>query len=118
LPCLIQAPRDLDRARRRQPPRRPYEVEDEVLAGPYVYRKPVSLELNYAEDYRAELAKAFAEVYLIQESGPVLSIMEHRTLRDYIDPVKVHKARHTCNGENPISDHLNPLLTMLGHPPL
>jgi hypothetical protein len=100
------------------PPRRPYEVEDEVLSSPYVYHKPVSLELDFAEEYRSELAKAFAEVYLINEAGPVLSIMDHRPLRDYIDPVKVQAARQACNGQNPITDHLNPLLVQLGHPPL
>jgi hypothetical protein len=76
------------------------------------------LELDYAEDYREELAKAFAEVYLITDLGPVLSIMDHRPLRSYIDPARFFSAREACNGQNPITDHLNPLLTQIGHPPL
>jgi hypothetical protein len=118
LPCLIQAPRDHERARRRQVPRRPYEVLDEVLGSPYIFRQPISLELDFDEDYRSEIAKAFAELYLLHEHGPVLSIMEHRPLRDYIDPAKFLTAREACNGQNPINDHLNPLLVALGHPPL
>jgi hypothetical protein len=70
---------------------------------PPLYQKPVSLELNYSEEYRFELARAFSEVYLIHDSGPVLSIMDHRPLRDFIDPAKVHKARHACNGEDLLS---------------
>ncbi len=118
MPCLLHAPRDHDRARRRQPPRRPYEVESEVLGSPYVFRKPIALELDFAESYREDLAKAFAEVYLLTDYGPVLSIMDHRPLRSYIDPIKFMTAREACNGANPITDHLNPLLTQIGHPPL
>ncbi len=89
-----------------------------MLGSPYVFGTPLASELDFDEEYRMDLAKAFAEVYLVTDAGPVLSLMDHRPLRNYIDPIKYVSAREACNGQNPITDHLNPLLVNLGKPPL
>ncbi len=116
LPSLIQAPRDHDRRRRNLPRRRLYEVEPEVLGARHVMWSPVSLELDFSEDYRRELAQAFAEVYLVRENAAVISVMHHIQLRNLVDMGRVQRARMACNGQDPIQLHLNPLLQQLGRP--
>ncbi len=116
LPSLIQAPRDHDRLRRRVRPRRPYEVEPEVLGSRHVMWTPVALQLDFSEDYRRELATAFSNVYLLQENAAVISVMHNIPLRDLRDHGRIQRARMACNGQDPIALHLNPLLHQLGHP--
>ena len=116
LPTLLHAPRDLDRAHRGLPPRRIYEVEPAVLGGPHVARKPIALDLDYSEDYRRELARAHAELYLVRNDAAALSVLHHRAVSLYRDPVKVNKARQACNGNDPYVFHLNPILLQLGLP--
>jgi hypothetical protein len=116
LPSLIQVPRDRDRLRRGLPPRRLYEVEPEVLGSRHVMWTPVALELDFSEDYRRELAVAFANVYLVSENAAVISVMHHIRLQHLRDMGRIQRARLACNGQDPIALHLNPLLHQLGHP--
>jgi hypothetical protein len=116
LPSLIQVPRDHERLRLRQPPRRLYEVEPEVLGSRPVLWSPVALELDFSEDYRRELATSFANVYLVTDNAAVISVMHHMRLQHLIDPARLQRARMACNGQDPITLHLNPVLQQLGHP--
>jgi hypothetical protein len=117
LPALLHVPRDLDRRRQQLPPRRLYEVDPEVLLSPYV-SAPLASELNYSEEYRLELSRAFSEVYLVQAGAAVASVMHHRPLRSFRDPRRIQKATLACNHQDPVRFHLNPLLQMLGQPPI
>ena len=116
LPCLLQAPRNQERVRDRQPPRRIFEVEDGVLGGRLVAGTPLAVDLDYSEAYRRELAKAHSEVFLVRDLAAPLSILHHRPLKHYRDPVKVQNARDACNGLDLVANHLNPLLAQLGIP--
>ena len=116
MPCLLHAPRDFDRAQKRLPPRRIYEVQDVVLGGNLVAHTPLSVDLDYSEEYRRDLAKAHAEVFLVRELAAPLSLLHHRPLRLYRDAAKVNRARLACNGLDPVAHHLNPLLMQLGIP--
>jgi hypothetical protein len=97
-------------------PRRIYQVEPEVLLNPYIANSPVAQELDYPEEYRRELARAHAEVFLLYERSAVQSVMEHRPLRYYRDPARVQRARAVTNLQDPIQLHLNPILQLLGVP--
>ena len=114
LPCLLSAPRDRDRARSREPSRRIFEVERDVLAA--VAGTPVAVDLDHSEEYRRELSKAHAEVFLCRDLAAPLSLLHHRQLRLYRDTTKVEKARQACAGLDPVAHHLNPLLSQLGIP--
>jgi hypothetical protein len=116
LPSLIQVPRDRHRLTQRRPPRRIYEVEPEVLGARHVMWTPVALELDFSEQYRQELATAFANVYLVSENAAVISVMHRIPLRHLLDLRRVQSAREACNGQDPIALHLNPLLQQIGHP--
>jgi hypothetical protein len=118
LPALLHVPRDLERIRNRQRPRRMYEVDAELMTSPYVVNSPLALDLNYSEEYRLELSRAFSEVYLVRAGAAVASVMHHRPLRAYRDPAKIQKATLACNNQDPILHHLNPLLQQLGQPPV
>ena len=87
-----------------------------MLGGPFVARKPVALDLDFSEDYRRELARAHSEVYLVRNDAAALSVLHHRPIRLYRDPVKENKARQCCNGQDPYVFHLNPVLVQLGLP--
>ena len=116
LPTLIQAPRDHDRALLGELPRRIYEIRPEIHLNPDIRNSQIQTDLNYAEQYRRDLAKAFAEVYLVRELAAPLSVLHHRPLSFYRDNAKVQHARASCNDTDPIIFHLNPLLQQLGHP--
>ena len=116
LPCLLHAPRDQERVRDRLPPRRIFEIQDVVLGGPFVAGTPLAVDLDYAEAYRSELTRAHSEVYLVRDLAAPLSILHHKPLRFYLDQAKVQRARDACNGLDPITHHLNPLLQQLGYP--
>jgi hypothetical protein len=116
LPSLIQAPRDYDRALRGLPSRSVFNVEDEVILAPHVANSPIGAQLLYPAEYRRELSDAYSEVYLLRDDAAVTSLMEHRPLRELRDPARVHRARLTCNGQNPVQHHLNPVLVQLGLP--
>jgi hypothetical protein len=116
LPSLIQVPRDHDRLRLRRPPRRPYEVDPEVLGSRHVMWTPVAHELDFSEQYRRELAAAFSDVYLVSDNAAVISVMHHIRLQNLLDPGRLQRARSACNGQDPIALHLNPLLQQLGFP--
>jgi len=116
LPSLIQVPRDHERLRLRLPPRRPYEVDPEVLGSRPVMWSPLALELDFSEDYRRELASYFANVYLVTDNAAVISIMHNIRLQHLMDPARLQRARQACNGQDPVALHLNPLLQQLGHP--
>jgi hypothetical protein len=76
----------------------------------------VAHELDFSEDYRRELAAAFANVYLVRENAPVISVMHHVRLNTMVDHGRLQRARAACNGQDPITQHLNPLLQQLGRP--
>jgi hypothetical protein len=116
LPSLIQVPRDHDRLRLRLPRRRLYEIDPEVLGSRIVMWSPLALELNFSEDYRRELALAFAEVYLLRENAAVLSVLHRIPLRQLQDHGRLQRARMACNGQDPVALHLNPILQQLGRP--
>jgi hypothetical protein len=116
LPALIQAPRDILRERRGDPRRRIFEVEDELLLAPYIANTNVGPQLNFPEAYRQELSEAFSEVFLLRDNAAVESYMNHRPLREFRDPARLQRARASCNGQNPVLLHLNPVLTQLGIP--
>ena len=116
LPCLLHAPRDQERVRDRLPPRRIFAVQREVLGGRHVAGTPLAVDLDYSEDYRRELARAHSEVFLVRDLASPLSLLHHRPLRLYRDPVKILKATDSCNGQDPVAQHLNPLLQQLGIP--
>jgi hypothetical protein len=116
MPSLIQLPRDRDRLRLHLPPRRLYEVDPEVLSSPPVLGSPVALELDFQEDYRRELAEAFANVYLVSDNAVVISVMHNIRLQNLIDQSRLQRARMACNGQDPIALHLNPVLHQIGHP--
>ena len=77
---------------------------------------PLAVDLDYSEDYRRELARAHAEVFLVRDLAAPLSILHHRPLQHYKDPIKIQKARLACNNQDPILHHLNPMLQQLGIP--
>ena len=116
LPCLLHAPRDHDRAKDGLPRRRIYEVEDVVLGSSLVARTPLAVDLDHAEEYRRDLARAHAEVFLVRELACPLSLLHHRPLQLYRDPAKINKARECVGGQDPVANHLNPLLQTLGIP--
>ncbi len=109
-------PRDHERLRLRRPPRRLYEVEPEVLGSRHVMWTPVALELDFSEQYRMELAVAFANVYLVTENAAVISVMHHIPIQNLRDHGRLQRARAACNGQDPVALHLNPLLQQLGYP--
>ncbi len=115
LPSLIQAPHDYSRRLRNVPRRRPYEVEPNILLSPHIAHLP---DLLYPEEYRLELAWAFSEVFLVQDDAALSSVMEHRPLVQFRDPLRISRARLSCNGQNPVTLHLNPVLAQLGLPPM
>ncbi len=117
LPALLHVPRDRERARLNLPPRRMYEVDPELLISPYVLNCPLASDLAFSEEYRLELSRAFSEVYLLKAGAAVASVMHHRPLRAFRDPLRVQKAAITCNNQDPIRLHLNPLLQQIGQPP-
>ena len=116
LPCLLHAPRDHDRRLVGEPPRRIFEVQPEVLGGGQVARTQLAIDLDHSEEYRRELTRAHAETFLVRELAAPLSLLHHRPLRLYLDPVKLEKAKKACNDADPVADHLNPLLQQLGIP--
>ncbi len=118
LPALLHVPRDLDRVRLHLPPRRMYEVDPELMLSPYVTGSDIASDLNFSEEYRLELSRAFSEVYLLRGGAAVASVMYHRPLRMFRDPTRIQKATLACNNQDPILHHLNPLLRQLGQPPL
>jgi hypothetical protein len=118
LPALLHVPRDQDRVRQRLPPRRMYEVEPELMLSPYVLNCPVAIDLNFSEQYRLELSRAFSEVYLLRGGAAVASVMHHCPLRVFRDQTKIQKALLACNNQDPIQHHLDPLLQQIGQPPL
>ncbi len=77
---------------------------------------PVVHELDFSEDYRRELAIAFANVYLIEENAVVISVMHNIPIRHLQDHVRFQRAQIACNGQDPIVSHLYPLLVQLGRP--
>jgi hypothetical protein len=93
-----------------------YEVEPEVLGSRHVMWTPVALELDFSEEYRRELAVAFANVFLVQENAAVISVMHNIRLQQLLDHGRVQRARMACNGQDPFTLHLNPLLQQLGLP--
>ena len=116
LPCLLQAPRDFDRSLRWQPSRRIFEVEPVVLGGPQVVGTPLAVVLDHSEAYRRELTRAHAEVFMVRDLAAPLSVLHHRPISHYRDPVKVQNAKLACNDQDPVLFHLNPLLQQLGLP--
>ncbi len=118
MPSLVEAPRDYDRVVRRQPPRRVYHVEPEVLCSPQIAGMPIVVELGYSEEYRQELSRAFSEVFLLRDDAAVISIMHHLPLRTLRDPGRIQRARDACNDQDPVLLHLNPLLLVLGQNPI
>jgi hypothetical protein len=118
LPALLHVPRDQDRHRQGLPPRRLYEVDPEVMTSPYVLNCHLASDLNFSEEYRLELSRAFSEVYLVRAGAAVSSVMHHRPLRAYRDPARVQRAALACNNQDPVQNHLNPLLLQIGQPPL
>ncbi len=116
LPSLIQAPRDHERLRLRLPRRRLYEVVPEVMGSRHVMWTPVVRELDFSEDYRRELAIAFANVYLVEENAVVISVMHNIPIRHLQDQIRFQRAQIACNGQDPIVSHLYPLLVQIGHP--
>jgi len=115
---MLHAPRDQERIRLNLPPRRMYEIDPELMISPYVLGSPIASDLNFSEEYRLELSRAFSEVYLLRAGAAVTSVMHHRPLRTLRDPVRIHKASLACNDQDPIQLHLNPLLQQLGLPPV
>jgi hypothetical protein len=95
-----------------------YEVDPEMMTSPYVLSGPLSSDLNYSEDYRLELSRAFSEVYLLRAGAAVASVMHHRPLRAFRDPAKIQQATFACNNQDPILQHLNPILHQIGQHPL
>jgi hypothetical protein len=77
---------------------------------------PVALELDFSEDYRRDLATAFANVYLVGENAAVISVMHHIRLQQLVDHTRLQRARMACNGQDPIALHLNPVLQQIGQP--
>jgi hypothetical protein len=118
MPSLVQAPRDLERYVRRQPARPTFFVEPEVLLSPHIAGHPIASELGYSEEYRQELSRAFSEVFLLRDGAAVNSIMFHRPLRAFRDPARVQRAQRACHNQDPVQLHLNPLLQMIGQPPI
>ncbi len=118
LPALLHVPRDIERRRLRLPPRRVYELDPELMTSPYVLNCPIASDLNYSENYRLELSRAFSEVFLVRPGAAVASVIQHRPLRAYRDPARVQRAALACNQQDPIAMHLNPLLLQLGQPPI
>ncbi len=118
LPALLHVPRDQERLRLHQRPRRMYEVDAGLMTSPYVLNSPLASDLNFSEQYRLELSRAFSEVYLVRAGSAVASVMYHRPLRVFRDPAKIQKATLACNNQDPIALHLNPLLQQIGQPPL
>ncbi len=117
LPSLLHAPCDYARLCNGLPPRPIYAVEPEVLGSKDIVRKPISIVLDFSEQYRMELARAFAEVHLLTDEAAVNSVLERRPLREFRDHGRLHRARMSCNGEDPVAQHLHPLLVQLGHQP-
>ncbi len=115
---MLHAPRDQDRRRLQLGPRRMYEVDPELLLSPYVANTQVALDLSYSEEYRLELSRAFSDVYLLRAGAAVASVMHHRPLRSFRDPLRVQRAALACNQQDPVTLHLNPLLQQIGQPPL
>jgi hypothetical protein len=95
-----------------------YEVDPELMISPYVLNSPIASDLVFSEEYRLELSRAFSEVYLVRGGAAVASVMHHRPLRAFRDPLKVQKATLACNNQDPVQFHLNPLLQQLGLPPV
>ena len=110
----MSAPRDQDRIRKRQPARRMYFVEPEVLA--MVHGQPLAVDLDYDEQYRQELAIAHSAIFLLEDDALTRSVLERRPLGTFRDPLKVQKARQANNGLDPVTTQLNPLLIQLGIP--
>ena len=101
---------------KRLPRRRIYEVQDVVLGSAPVAGTQLAIDLDHAEDYRRDLARAHAEVFLVRELACPLALLHHRPLKLYRDAAKVDKARQSCGGQDPVAHHLNPLLQTLGIP--
>jgi hypothetical protein len=116
LPTLLSAPRDYDRVMSNLPLRKIYEVEPEVLGALVQTGSALANDLDYAQEYRRELARAHSELYLVTDNAVTLSLLHHRPLREFIDPRKVERAKRACNSPDPISTHLNPSLHALGLP--
>ncbi len=98
------------------PLRKMYEVEPEVLASLVQTGSAVANDLDFAQEYRRELARAHSELYLVTDNAITLSLLHHRPLREFIDPRKVAMAQRVCASQDPISSHLNPILLNLGLP--
>jgi hypothetical protein len=115
---MVHVPRDAERRRLLLRPRRMYEVDPEIMVSPYIVNSPFASDLLYSEEYRLELSRAFSEVYLLRGGSAVTSVMYHQPLRVFRDPAKIQKATLSCNGQDPVVAHLNPLLQQLGQHPL
>jgi hypothetical protein len=117
MPALVHVPRDLDNIRQGLPRRRMYELDPNVMISLYAINREGFNQLNFPEEYRLELSRAFSEVYLLRGGAAVASVMYHCPLRLFRDPARYQRARDVCNGQDPIQTQLNPVLLQSGQHP-
>ncbi len=112
---MLHAPRDYDDFQQGMAPRRLYQVHPEVLTSKDI-PQDVLLMLDYSEQYRQELAIAFANLYLVHDNAAALSVLFHRPIHTFRDNSKYQHAQRSCNYQNPIEVYLKPILQQLGIP--
>jgi hypothetical protein len=94
-----------------------FEVDPEVMTSPIVMNSDIAADLGFSEEYRLELSRAYAEVYLVRSGAAVASVMFHRPLRSFLDPRRIQAARMITNHQDPVGHHLNPILLQNGYHP-